>query len=235
MSKLIKYDFLYTNKSLLVIYVLSIVSTIVVLISGSFNTDIGIATEAISKDFALICLLITLIVPFFKCFFKIKNSLYKNEAYLTHTLPIEKGVLYDAKLFSAIFTLIISWVIFGVCFMSAFSGMNFIKLLLNVVNDSSMLSTSIEIVSLIISELLFIFICSVISLIIGNMFDENRDFKTFIFMLIIYLSLRLIVLSVIEIFNLNYYAYTTILFLILSIILYFIGRKLFKKGINLEY
>jgi ABC-type Na+ efflux pump permease subunit len=98
-----------------------------------------------------------------------------------------------------------------------------------------MLSTSIEIVSLIISELLFIFICSVISLIIGNMFDENRDFKTFIFMLIIYLSLRLIVLSVIEIFNLNYYAYTTILFLILSIILYFIGRKLFKKGINLEY
>ena len=88
MNKIIKYDFLSTNKPLSIVYILSILSTIIVLISGNYKSDFAIASETVTKDFALICLLITLIVPFFRCFFKIKNTLYKSEGYLTKTICV---------------------------------------------------------------------------------------------------------------------------------------------------
>ncbi len=234
LRKLIKHDFLSLNKSLLVIYLLSIISTFVVIISSSFSGDIAIATEAIGKDFALICLLITLLVPFFKCFFKIKDSLYKNEGYLTHTLPISKGTLYDGKILSAIFTLIISWVLFASCFMSAFSGMNIIKLFLNVINDSKMLSTSIETISLAFTQLLFIFMSCIVGLILGSKLRKNKDSMTFLFGSLIYSLINFIVLYIIRKLDLDYFIYMTIIFGILNIVLYFVGRMLFKKGVNLE-
>ena len=234
LSKLIKHDFISLNKSLIVIYLLSIVSTFIVLISSSFSGDFAIATEAISKDFVLICLLISLIVPFFKCFFNIKDSLYNNEGYLTHTLPISKGTLYDGKMFSAIFTLIISWIIFACCFMSTFSGMNIIKLFLNVVNDSEMLTTSIDTVSLAFTHLLFIFMSCIVGLILGSRVRKNKDSMTFLFGSLIYSLVNLVVFYLIKIFDLNYFIYMAIIFGILNIVLYFIGREIFKKGVNLE-
>jgi hypothetical protein len=234
LSKIVKHDFLSLNKSLLVIYLLSTISTLVVLIASSFNGDIAIATEAIAKDFALICLLITLLVPFFKCFFKIKDSLYKNEGYLTHTLPISKGTLYDGKMFAAIFTLIISWIIFASCFMSSFSGMNIIKLFLNVINDSKMLSTSIETISLAFTQLLFIFMSCMVGLILGSRLNKNKDSMTFLFGSLIYSIVNFIVLFIIRKLDLDYFIYMTIIFGILNIVLYFVGREIFKKGVNLE-
>lgn len=234
LGKLIKYDFISINKSLMVIYLLSVLSTLIVLIAGSFYGDVAIATEAIAKDFAIICLLIALIVPFFNCFFRIKNSLYKNEGYLTNTLPVKRGILFDAKIITSIMTLLISWIIFVSCFMSSFSGMNIIKLFINVVNDSNMLTTSIEMLSLILSELLFIFMCFVFGLVIGYSFDERKDLITFIVGVLVYIICRFTIVFLIEKFNLDYYLYMSLAFLILNILLFFISRYKFKKGVNLE-
>jgi hypothetical protein len=232
--KLFKYDFLSTNKSLIAIYLLTLISTFIVLISSSFNGDIAIATEAIAKDFALVCIVIAIIVPFFRCFFKIKNSLYKNEGYLTNTLPVKRGTLFDAKILSALITLEISWIIVISCFMSSFSGMNIVKLFVNVMNDADMLNTSLEVLSILLSQLIFIFMCFVLGLVIGYSFDDKKDLITFITSILIYLISHIFIIYIIKSCNLDYSIYMSQFLLIISVIIYFISRNKFKKGVNLE-
>ena len=104
----------------------------------------------------------------------------------------------------------------------------------NVANNVNMLSMSISIISLLVTQLLFIFMCMIVGLVIGYRFNENRDIKTFLIFVALYIVSRIIMVLIIGSLNLDYYLYSTLFFIILNLLFYFYGRELFKKGVNLE-
>ena len=118
--------------------------------------------------------------------------------------------------------------------MSSFSGMNIIKLFINVVNDSDMLSTSLDMISLLFTQLMFIFMCFVLGLILGYRFDEKKDLKTFLIALVLYLAIHSTMVFIVKELQLDYFTFITLFFGIINIIIYFVSRSIFKKGVNLE-
>ncbi|MBR1386377.1 MAG: hypothetical protein IJ568_06070 [Bacilli bacterium] len=232
--KLIKYDLKSFHKILMFLYILSFFTSLLVLVSKNYGTsDVSIATFLLGTDFSIICMMLTIILPLINVFSKIRSGFYKREGYLMHTLPVKRKTIYDAKMISSLFTIILSWIVFGVCFINVFSGVTVFEYLGAVIDNTKTLRSLMVFISQVGVQFFSIFICSILGMVIGYSFDDKKDFMTFVFGISIYLLLYFIVYLLSLIFNFGNLL-ILLCFIIFSLILYFIGRYLFDKGVNLE-
>ncbi len=98
LKKLLKYDLKDMYKFLSVFYILSIVfaiSTRVLL--GLKQTVIISIISQISMGFMFSMLASSLINTLMRNWVRFKDTLYKDESYLTHTLPVTKMQIYESK------------------------------------------------------------------------------------------------------------------------------------------
>ena len=232
--KLIKYDLKSFHKILMFLYILSFFTSLLVLVSKNYGTsDVSIATFLLGTDFSIICMMLTIILPLINVFSKIRSGFYKREGYLMHTLPVKRKTIYDAKMISSLFTIILSWIVFGVCFINVFSGVTVFEYLGAVIDNTKTLRSLMVFISQVGVQFFSIFICSILGMVIGYSFEDKKDFMTFVFGISIYLLLYFIVYLLSLIFNFGNLL-ILLCFIIFSLILYFIGRYLFDKGVNLE-
>ena len=129
LKKLLKYDLQKTYKILIIFYSLSlffaILTRIFLSIENSFILNIigkvcgGVTISMIFN--IIINNLMRLWVDF-------KNNLYKDESYLTHTLPIDKKTLYLSKTITAIITLFTSILLIGLSLFIAYYSKENIEL-----------------------------------------------------------------------------------------------------------
>ena len=235
LAKLIKYDFVEINKVLLVLYLITIFNTSIVLLTNGNGNDFFVALNSVFKDFTLIWVVIIIVIGFFHCYFKIKNSLYLYNAYLTYTLPVEKKTIYDAKMFSAFFSLVIAFIIVSACFISVYSGNNIINFLFNTYEDANKsLLNVFEAISHITIFFIFLFETFVLGDIIANYFGKKRNLLFFLVPIGTLLFIKLIFFMIFEVWNMNYYPLVDIYLLIINIIIYFIGRRFFVKKFTLR-
>ncbi len=232
--KLIKYDLKSFHKILMFLYVLSFLTSLLVLLTKNYGTsDVSTATFLLGTDFSIICMMLTIILPLVNVFSRIRSGFYKKEGYLTHTLPVNRKTIYDAKMISSLITIIISWLVFGICFINVFSGVTIFEYLGAVIDNTKTLRSLLVFISQVGVQFFSIFICSILGMVIGYSFDDKKDLMTFIFGISIYLLLYLLVYFFSYLFNFSNLI-ILILFILFSMILYFIGRYLFDKGVNLE-
>ncbi|MBQ2892204.1 MAG: hypothetical protein IJE45_04860, partial [Bacilli bacterium] len=118
LSKLLKYDLKYMIKNMSILYVLAIFFSITTRIL--FNIEQSIIINIIGQIsvgcmFAMLANI--LINTIMRSWVRFRDSLYKDEAYLTHTLPVTKNELYNSKFIQ---TLIFFFVGFIVVLISLF-------------------------------------------------------------------------------------------------------------------
>ena len=99
LSKLLKYDLKYMIKNMTVFYVLAIFFAITTRIL--FNIEQSVIINIIGQIsvgcmFAMLANI--LINTIMRSWVRFRDSLYKDEAYLTHTLPVTKNELYNSFL-----------------------------------------------------------------------------------------------------------------------------------------
>ena len=96
LNKLLKYDLKYMIKNMLVFYVLSIffAFTTRLLFNMEQSTMINIIGQ-ISVGCMFSMVISTLINSIMRSWVRFRDSLYKDESYLTHTLPVTKNNLYN--------------------------------------------------------------------------------------------------------------------------------------------
>ena len=107
--KLLKYDLKYMMKNMAIFYILSIFFAITTRVL--FNLDDSVINKIISQIsvgcmFAMIAN--TLINTIMRSWIRFRDSLYKDEAYLTHTLPVTKNDIYNSKFLQTLIFFLIS-------------------------------------------------------------------------------------------------------------------------------
>lgn len=116
--KLLKYDLKYMIKNMSIFYILSIFFSLTTRLL--FHIEQSVIINIISQIsvgcmFAMIAN--TLINTIMRSWIRFRDSLYKDESYLTHTLPVTKNDLFNSKF---ILTLIFFFVSFLVVLLSLF-------------------------------------------------------------------------------------------------------------------
>lgn len=263
LNKLLKYDLKYMIKNMTVFYVLGIFFAITTRIL--FNIEQSVIINIIGQIsvgcmFAMIANI--LINTLMRSWIRFRDSLYKDEAYLTHTLPVTKNELYNSKFIQ---TLIFSFVGFIVVLISLFIAYyskdnwlvltNYIKTITTGLNMSTSFFV-IMFITLIFLEVFNAIQCGFYGMILGHKKNNSKLGYSILFGFIIYLLAQTLVLvsvfvyglfdsSIMELFktateSINVQSFkvlaiiASLLYLVIIFIMSILCKKELNKGVNIE-
>ena len=262
LNKLLKYDLKYMIKNMSVFYILTIFFSI---ITGIISyVDQSVIVSIISKIsvgcmFAMMANIV--INTMMRSWVRFRDSIYKDESYLTHTLPVTKQSIYNSKFIQALIFFIIGFLIIILGLFIAYYTKDRWILLKDYINSITIglnFNTALFIISMIAIIFLEIFNaiqCGFLGIILGHKNNNAKLAYSIFFGFIAYLLSQSIVLlsvfvyglfdsTVMDLFkskilvNANSFK----LLMILSIIIYLIiiwiisiiCKKELNKGVNVE-
>lgn len=261
LNRLLKYDLKWCFKPLLVFYVLSIFFAIIVRIVESFEQSLMILIiDKICCGVVIAMMINILINCFMRNWARFVKNIYKDESYLTHTLPVSKNKIYLSKIVTAIITLLTSFIVIVACL--AISSLNddtwiILKESLEqsaIYFDSSVFSLIFVMIITIFFEVLFMMMSGILGIIIGHKSNNLKIIKSIIIGFAIYMMLSSISIAILYIggllntdimslfnnVNVSSNALKSmmligiIVYVIYNVIIYFIGNKLLNKGVNVD-
>jgi len=262
LNKLLKYDLQYNFKVVSVFYILSIffalLTRIFLNIENSFIMNI---IGKICSGVTISMIFNIIINNIMRLWARFRNNLYKDESYLTHTLPIDKKTLYLSKSLSSIITLFTSILVIGITLFIAYYSKETIEMIKNILLPvANAYDTHIVIIIIAFLFIVFLELANAIQsgytgIILGNKKNNNKVAFSVIYGFVTYILTQLSILAVVFIFGLfnkdimnliyttefiNVDIIKTLIYLAIAIyistliILYFINIKLFKKGVNVD-
>ena len=171
LAKLLKYDLKYMIKNMSVFYILAIFFAITTRIFFSLDQSFIvklIGQISVGCMFSMVASI--LINTMMRSWIRFRDSIYKDESYLTHTLPVTKNDIYNSKFFQTLIFFIVGFIIILVTlFITYYTKDRWIDLK-NYINT---ITTGLEFNTT-------LFIVSVITIIFFEVFNQ-RCFK-YIFM-----------------------------------------------------
>ncbi len=262
LNKLLKYDLKYMIRNMSIFYILAIFFSIVTRILFSLKQTVIvniIGQITVGCMFSMIAS--TLINTLMRSWVRFNDSIYKDEAYLTHTLPVTKKNIYDSKFIETLIFFVIGflvvilslfiayytkdrWIMLKGLIDSITTGLNF--------NPTLFLLSAITVIFL---EIFNAIQCGFLGLILGHKKNNNKIAYSILFGFIAYIVSQSIVLflvfvvglfnpTIMDLFKSNILLDTSSfkLLVLLSIILYLIiifimntlCKYIFNKGVNIE-
>lgn len=262
LGKLIKYDLKWVYKALVVFYALSFIfSGISRGISCIENSIVFSVASSISISIAISMMISSIINCVMRLWVRFVRNLYKDESYLTHTLPVSKNKLFMSKVICAIITIFTTFIVIVFCLFICFyskTNIEILKSLLEVAAstyDITVIGLILLIILVIFLEVLFVTLIGYASIIIGNRFNTAKMLKSVIWGIALYLitqATTLLIIFILGVFNsevmnlinttniVNIDAIKSVMFLGIGIygvyilIYYIIGKILFEKGVNVD-
>jgi len=260
LKKLIKYDIKRMSKILIYFYACSIIlAGITRLINIGKDIQIQNIIGMVFAGFtysAIINIIVNTFVHIIRVFI---TNFYKDQSYLTHTLPIKKDKLLLSKYLSS---LIVTFCSVLVCFLSLFImlySQDFMTALNTIISAVVInLNISSELFVVLIVLVIFTQVCALMSfaftaIVKGNSYNRKRGLKGFIWFLIFYLGCMMTtLLTAVIIFAINgnisellseqlsqgsfitLIVIALITYIFYSISFYFVCRKEFNKGVNVD-
>ena len=262
LGKLLKYDLKWMYKNLLIFYILALFFAVITkLLNQIENSLIFFVIGKICAGVVISMTINILINNFMRVWARFIRNLYKDESYLTHTLPAERRTIYTSKILSAIITMITSVIVIIICLAICYLTKDNIELLKKAIEstavyfNSSVSSFLITIIITLFFELLFAMFAGILGIILGHKSNNMKILKSIIFGFIAYMIpsiLTLVGIFIIGLFNpevmdlfnkitgFSTEAIKTVLFggiamyFAYNIIYYFLGKKIIEKGVNID-
>ena len=263
LKKLLKYDLKWNCKNLIVFYVLAIFFAVVGRglseIENSFILNI-IGKICIGTSIAMI--VNALINNLIRVWVRFSRNVYKDESYLTHTLPVDKKTIFLSKVLSAIITMIITGIVIVLCLAICYystENIEFIKSALELVAstyNSSVVSLLLVIFAVFCVEMIYLLLSGYLGIIIGHQSNKQKTLKSVIYGFLAYYIPQLLtvgILFVVALFSpdvMNLFNTTTtafdvetikgilyggiVIYICYIVICYFVSTKLFEKGVNVD-
>ena len=262
LSKLLKYDLKWVYKVVIVFYILAFIFSILTKIF--FNIEKSLLFNILGQivNGAMISMLISsLINGLMRSWVRFINNIYKDESYLTHTLPVEKKSIYLSKVLTAIICSFTTVVVALCCiFISYYSQANieYLKNSLKLTADTydiTVIGLLLVISLVIFLEITFIISIGYVGIIIGHKSNKNKMLKSTIIGIVLYLvtsTITLLIIYIIGLFNksimnvintteiINAEAIKSIMmigigiYVVYNIIYYIIGKIQLEKGVNVD-
>ena len=261
LGKLLKYDLKWCFKPLVVFYILAIIFSIITrMIESVDQTLILLIMDKICSGVVIAMLINILINCLMRNWVRFERNIYKDESYLTHTLPVSKNKICLSKILTAIITLFVSFIIIVICLaIVCLNDITWYSLKLSLEQsaiflNSSPLSLIIVLIITIFFEFLFMILSGILGIVIGHRSNNMKIVKSILIGMGIYMGLSLFSLAIIymagilspdimSVFNnikVSSNAIKSIMIIgifvyaIYNLMIYFIGNALLNKGINVD-
>lgn len=261
LKKLLKYDLKWCYKPLLVFYILAIFFSIIVRIVESFEqTLIVLVIDKICCGIVIAMIVNILINCFMRNWSRFVRNIYKDESYLTHTLPVSKNEIFFSKVLTAIITLLTSFIVIIICLAIATLNKDTWIILKEYLEqsaiyfNSSVFSLIFVLIITIFFEFLFMMMSGILGIIIGHRANNFKMVKSIIIGFFTYIILSSMSLGVLFIAGLinsdimslfnnievssnalkNMMLVGILVYAIYNLGIYFIGNKLLNKGVNVD-
>ena len=263
LNKLLKYDLKYMLKNMSIFYILSIFFAILTRIFFALDQSVIIniiGQITVGCMFSMIASI--LINTMMRSWVRFRTSIYKDEAYLTHTLPVTKDDIYNSKFIETLIFFIASFIIVLISLFIAYYSKdnwlaisNYIKTITTGLNMSTLFFVSIFFI-IVFLEVFNAIQCGFLGLILGHKKNNSKVAYSVLFGFIAYLVAQSLVLllvfvygffdsSVMELFktatiNIDVKAFKTLaivsamLYVIIITIMNITCRKVLNKGVNIE-
>jgi hypothetical protein len=262
LKKLLKYDLKYMLRGMSVFYILAIFFAILTRIFSSVEQTVIATIIAKVCTGCVISMIANIIINvMLRSWLRFRDSIYKDEAYLTHTLPVTKKDIYASKFIQALIVFTISFLVIILSLFIAYYTKDNWFIITNVVNEITKglsISPGLFItcfVAIIFLEVFNAIQCGFLGIILGYRRNNDKILLSITFGFIAYLIAQSLVLllvfivglfdsSIMDLFRstvlidtgaLKLLTILAIIFYILIIgIMYLFCQKKLSKGVNLE-
>ena len=211
LNKLLKYDLKYMIKNMSVFYILSIFFSITTRILFSLKETVIVNIIGQISVGCLFAMIINILInTMMRSWFRFNDSIYKDESYLTHTLPVSKNNIYNSKFIQTLIFLIVGFIIILLSlFITYYTKENWLKLkqLVNTITTGLEFNTTLFVICFIAIIFLEVFNaiqCGFLGIILGNRKNNGKTGFSVLFGFISYLlsqSMVLLLVFLIGIFN----------------------------------
>lgn len=261
LKKLLKYDLKWCYKPLSVFYILAILFSVIVRIVENFEQSlIVLIIDKICCGIVIAMIVNIIINCFMRNWVRFVRNIYKDESYLTHTLPVSKNKIYLSKVLTAIITLLTSFIVIIVCLAIATLNKGTWIILKESLKqsaiyfESSVFSLIFVMIITIFFEFLFMMMSGILGIIIGHRSNNLKILKAIVIGFVIYIILSSISLGALyvagllnsEIMSLfnnievssnalkSMMLVGILVYAIYNLGIYYIGNKLLNKGVNVD-
>lgn len=262
LGKLLKYDLKWIYKVVGVFYILAFIFSVLGRgLSTIKNSVVFSVVSQITFGFAIGMMISSLINCLMRLWTRFIRNLYKDESYLTHTLPVKIKTIYASKVISALVCILTTTVVIIAClFICYYSEANIEALKLVLELAASTYNTTVINLILLVSfvmflEIIFIVLIGYVGIILGHKSNQNKMIKTIVIGFVIYLVMQMLTLGGIYVFGLfnldimNLVKTTDIIdidaiksvlyigiviYVVYITFLYILGKKQLEKGVNVE-
>ena len=263
LNKLLKYDLKYMIKNMTIFYILSIffATTTRILFNMNQSVIVNIIGQiSVGCMFSMIASI--LINTMMRSWVRFRDSLYKDEAYLTHTLPVTKNELYNSKFIQTLIFFFVGFIVVLISLFIAYyskDNWSIITDYIKTITTGLNMRTSffvIMFITLIFLEVFNAIQCGFYGMILGHKKNNGKLGYSILFGFIIYLLAQTLVLalvfvyglfdsSVMELFktatvSIEVQAFkvlaivASLLYLVIIFIMSILCKKELNKGVNIE-
>ena len=262
LKKIMKYDLEYMFKTLGVFYLITIfLAALTRGLSAVDNMAIFTVMKTICMIATVILAIAIALITVLRMWMRFRDNLYKDESYLTHTLPVKKSTLYTSKMLTSIISILATFIVLVVVLLITFyskENVLFFKDLfseLKSVIGCNYRTMLVVVCGLYIIEWISILQIGFTGIILGHRKNSDKTIYSIVYGFIAYWIGILFVLAVMlitAVFNKNLWNFmfsegivsikdfgiftimAFVAYILLMVIVYFVNRKLLNKGVNVE-
>lgn len=174
LGKLLKYDLKWVGKIVVIFYILAIIFSIFTrILLNVENSLLFTIIGQISSGIMISMLISSLINGFMRSWVRFVRNVYKDESYLTHTLPIGKKTIYLSKVLTAIICAFTTVIIATLCIFISYYSQDNIKSLQGFLElaannyDTTIINLLFVVSFVVFLEIVFIILVGYVGIIIG--------------------------------------------------------------------
>lgn len=262
LKKLLKYDLKWILKVEYIWSVITIIFAILTRLTSLLNESVITSIiKSVLTSITITGMLNVLFNGIIRTWIRVRNNLYKDEAYLTHTLPVESKTILSSKVLSGIITMLFGILIITISFFIAFyneSLINYIKESMQIVAttlNSSITKLLLILFIVLFLEFTFILMVGITGIIKGHEANNGKVIKSVLYSGIYWLSFSILSLLIVYIISLTnkymnalftgtgvisysalkiFLLLVIVIYIIYIIVLYLISKHELNKGINID-
>ena len=257
LKKLVKYDLKWINKLMVVYFVIAVIFSLLTRLTSLWTTSFaGNLLYQILRGFTISAYASCLITCAMRIWVRFRNNTYKDESYLTHTLPVENKTMYNSKIVSSLLSILLTLIVIIICFGIAFLNKDIINFLKETFSNKDFVFITISLLITFILEMVYMINCGLIGILLGHRSNNKRTAKSIIFGLLLYFLMQAIILVIIyaiglfstdikvmfdTVFNIDMVPSMKKLLIIVDSIyfifiigMYFIGKMIYNKGVDVD-
>ena len=262
LGKLLKYDLKWVYKVIVIFYILAFIFSVIGrALSTIENSVVFSLVSQIMFGIAISMMVSSLINCLMRLWARVVKNVYKDESYLTHTLPVEKKTIYASQVISAVITTLTTVAVILVCLFICYyseANMEALKAMLEIAAstyNTTVVNLLVLIAGVLFCEIMFMVLIGYVGIILGHKSNERKMIKTLVISFGLYMAfqvLTLVMMYVLGIFNpevmnlinttdaIDVETIKAIMYAAIgvygaySILLWAIGKKQLEKGVNVE-